>query len=158
MTTFNQNATFMSDTFKQFGDTVATQVQAGVRLCEDASRFWVESFAKGNDQFRARFDKLVDDTLPSTRRNMERVHKLFEEQASKNLELVKQFGDSVRTPSPTDMFEKWNTFIKGSFDTFKSGAEMIARTNAEAFEAWTDMMPTGFATTAKPAPKAPVTK
>lgn len=129
----------MKDTFKQISDTFARTMEIGTKFHEDNARFWTETIGRNLDAFRTQWQKLNDELLPFTRRNVERFHKLFDEQAQRSLELLRR---SLEAASPagdaSQVYERVNDAWRSSFETLRESADAVAKANAEMFQGWTD--------------------
>lgn len=134
-----QTFDFMNDTFKQATQNFARTLEVGIKFQEDAARFWTDAFGKNAEELRTQWEKLAADVAPFSKKNMERFHKLFEEQSARSLELLKKSLEANRASTPTDALDNLLGLWRNSFDTIRESADAVAKANADLFESWTHM-------------------
>lgn len=131
------NATdFVSDGVKTAADSFAKTMQSGIKFQEEAATFLTKTLGRTSDEFRSQWDKMTEDAFPFNKKNVERFQKLFDEQSSRSLDLLRKTFDVSAPTNPTDVYEKTFSLWRSSLDTMRQSAESMAKLNAEMFENW----------------------
>ena len=130
---------FVNQTFKQATDSFTKTMQAGIKFQEEAAQFWTQALTRGTDDFRGQWDKVAHDALPFGRKNVERFHKLFEDQSNRTLELFRKSVEFGPAQNVNEVYEKAAATWKSSLDTMRQSAEAFAKANSELFESWNDL-------------------
>ncbi len=147
----------VTDSFKQAAETFSRTMETGIRFQEETARFWSEFFNKQTEDIRHGVEKFSTETLPFSQKNIERFHKLFDEQATKSVSFLKRAFEQTPATSPTEAYERLMTLWQQSFDTVRESADAMAKANVEMFENYSSMFRT-FTTTnghGKAAPAKP---
>jgi len=151
---------FMTDMFKQAADSFSRTMQAGVKFQEDSTRFWTDLANKNLDEVRTQWEKLSLDATPFAKKNLDQFHKLFEEQTSKTLELLRKTCEAGSLQSPSEVYERLTLMWRDSLDSIRQTTDAFAKTNGELFENCSEMIRkfSGGQANGKPAPKTAAPK
>lgn len=129
----------MTEMFEHMTDTFAKTLKTGLKFQEESARFWTDMYDKNTHQCQTHYDKMVDSTAPLYKKNLDGLMKMFDHQAGKSLELLKESCELSTAASPVQFGERMAQLWRHSFDAFRESADMMARTNQEVFENWTKM-------------------
>lgn len=151
---------FMTDMFKQATDSFSRTMQAGVKFQEDSARFWTDLTSKNLDEMRNQWEKLSLDATPFAKKNLEQFHKLFEEQTSKTLDLLRKTCEVGGVQNPSDVYERLTLMWRDSLDTIRQTTDAFAKVNGELFENCSEMIrkASGAQANGKPTPKPAAAK
>ncbi len=135
----NSTHEFTNDTMKVMNESFATAMKTGTKVFEETARFWFDLATQNMDGFRNRFERVADDAVPFSKKNMDRVQRTFEDQAHRNAETLRQGIEVFQSQSPAEAFDHAMMFCRRSIETMRHACETFAKTNTEMFEAWTQM-------------------
>lgn len=138
MTTATQD--YVTDSFKTVSDSFAKTFETGTRMFEDTARFWTDAAAKNTHQARERFEKLRDDTTPFQKENVDRFHKLFDEQSQRTLDLMRKACDNLPTQDPAEASQRIADVWRNSFDTFRASVDAMSKANSDMLRGWTSLL------------------
>lgn len=133
---------YMTDMFKGLSDNFADTMKAGLKFHEDTARFWFDMNSKNFEQFRNRFEQITDEFVPFSKRNMDRFHTLFDEQAKKSLDLLKQSYEMGQTGNANELCDRLFNLWKSSFETLRESVDNVAKANSDIFRNMTEVVNT----------------
>jgi len=131
-----ETTNFMTQMFSQAADTFNKTMQTGLKFQEQAAKFWTGTFTKNADQFRTQFEQMADEAFPAAKKNLEQLHRTFEDQAQKSLDVLRQTFDDARGWADKGLQDQTMNLWKTSFDAMRSSVDVVAKANAEMFEKW----------------------
>jgi hypothetical protein len=134
------NRDFVTDLFKQAADSFARTMQAGVKFQEETAQFWTDLAGKNLEEARTQWEKFSLDMTPFTRKNLDQFHKLFEEQTSRTLDMLRRSCDVNATQNAADMTDRMAGLWRDSLETIKRSTDAVAKANTELFESCSEMM------------------
>lgn len=144
----------MTETYKQLNDSFNQAMRTGSQFHEQTARFWNEAMTRNLSETRAQFEKVADDALPFNKKNIDRFHRMFDENAKRSLDLLKQTMDVGTAHNMPEAYDKLMSLWRNSFESLRECTDAVARANAEMFETWTGLMRQGFANGKTPAADA----
>ncbi|MBW7906180.1 MAG: hypothetical protein LC135_16555 [Phycisphaerae bacterium] len=131
---------FMTDMFKQAADSFARTMQAGVKFQEETAQFWTDLAGKNLDELRSQWDKFSLDATPFTKKNLEQFHKLFEEQTTRTLDLLRKTFDLGGSQNTAEICDRMAAVWRDSLDTIRHSTDAMAKANTEVFENCSEMI------------------
>jgi hypothetical protein len=133
---------FVTDSFKQAAETFARTMQTGIRFQEETARFWSDFFGKQTEEARHTYEKLTTDALPFSQKNVERFHRMFDDQATKSISFLKKAFEHGPATTATETYERMLALWQQSFDTLRESADAVAKANGEMFDNYSNMVRT----------------
>ena len=127
---------FMTQMFTQAANTFNETMQTGLKFQEQSAKFWTGTLAKNADQVRTQFEKVADEAIPAAKKNLEQFHRMFENQAQKSLDVLRETFDGARGWADKGLQDQTMTLWRTSFDAMRSSVDVVAKANAEMFEKW----------------------
>lgn len=138
MNAANNTTEFLTDNFKLFADGFAKTSQANAKFFDESAKFWTDNTKNGLSTFRSEWDKAADEFSPASRKNVERFHKLFDEQIDRNMAVAKKAFDFKPTTNPTDAFEQISTVTRFGFETARESMDAFVKAGNDIFQAWSE--------------------
>lgn len=161
MTTTN----FATDTFRQAAETFNKAFQAGLKFQEDAFRTFSENATRATDEFRNRVERIADEMTPTTKKNVDRFTKLFDDNTQRASAFFRSALDAnpfvAPVHNPTEMMDRTMSFWKSAFETTRESFEALNKTTQDAWTSIAQCCKTGEccqAPTAETASRKPTTK
>lgn len=133
---------YMNDMFKSLTENFTDTMKAGLKFHEETARFWFDLNSKNFEQFRNRFEQITDEFVPFSKRNMDRFHTLFDEQAKKSLEQLKQCCETGQTGNTNELYDRLFNLWKTSFETLRESVDNVAKANSDIFRNMTEVVNT----------------
>lgn len=134
------NSTMNTEAFKTAGEMFNKGIQAGVKVQEEAIRFWNDASTRATDEFRNRVEKFAEEVAPLNKKNGERFQRLFDEQMQRGTSFVRAAIESnpfLRPVSnPTEAFERTSNFFKASFDVMRESVDAFTKASQESATEW----------------------
>lgn len=129
-----------NDTFKTVTDTFNKSFEAGVKMHEDAFRMVNDMSTRATEEFRNRVEKMADDVLPMSKKNMDRFQRMFDESTQRATNLVRTSMDlnPMTRPvnSPTEMMDRAFSMWKASFDAARETMDSMQKVTSEVVTDW----------------------
>src|SRR5262245_37821809 len=104
------NSTINTDAFKTAGEMFNKTVQAGVKVQEEAGRFWNDATSRATDEFRNRVEKFAEEVAPLNKKNADRFQRLFDEQTQRGTNFFRmaiEMNPFIRPVStPAESFDR----------------------------------------------------
>ncbi|NOT02936.1 MAG: hypothetical protein HOP29_20240 [Phycisphaerales bacterium] len=129
----------MTDAFKQATEVFNQTLSTGMKFQEETTRFWNDTCGKSMDQFCGEAEKFSRETIPTAKRNMERMHKTFDEQARKNMDMVRKSFETAEATLDQSFMDKTFDLWRSSIETFRTSMETMAKANMRLFDGWGEM-------------------
>jgi phage-related protein len=127
-----------TDMFKQATESFNQTMATGVKFQQDTMGFWNDNVSRAFDGFQSGFDKTVEEAIPAVKKNLDKFHQSFDQQANKSMDMLRQTFEStqklVNPDQSKNVFEQTMNMWRTSFDTMRSNVDMITRTNTEMFQ------------------------
>lgn len=147
---------FVTENFRQAADAFNRTLQAGVKFHEQTAQFWGDLFKRNSDELRSGAERVAGDAVPFARKNLDRFHQVFEEQAQRSLDLLRKSFDAAATQPGAMTPDKFMSLWQESFDTLRNSTDNLSKAHAEMYQNWTEWLRTmspccGEATKANPA-------
>jgi hypothetical protein len=131
---------FMTETMRAATENFTRTLQAGIKFQEQNAQFWSDLVGRSTEDFRTQWDRLARDAAPFQQKNLEAFHRLFEEQSQRTLDLLRRSVELGQAQSAGSTYEQLAALWRTSFETLRESADAIARTNAQMFESWSELM------------------
>lgn len=129
-----------TDSFKTMTDTFSKSFDAGVRMQEDAFRMVTDMSTRATEEFRNRVEKMADDVLPMSKKNMDRFQRMFDETAQRATNLVRTSMDlnpAVRpVATPAEIMDRTFSMWKASFDAARETMDAMQKMTTEVVADW----------------------
>jgi len=129
----------VADMFRHNMDAFNQAVSAGVKLQEQTTQFFNDTYGKAIDQVFCQAEKFGREALPTAKKNVERIHRTFDDQAKKGLDVMRQSFETAESAFDDGWADKTMEMWRSSFDTMRTGFETMTKANAQMFENWAQM-------------------
>ena len=126
--------------FDQALSTFAETLKAGVKVQEDAAKWWSDALA-GQDalrDFQNRSRDFVKEFIPSAQKNAEDWLKLVEKNATKSISLLKRAIESEADAD--DIRKKTEELWEASLALVRENAQAVTESNLKLMELWSKML------------------
>lgn len=129
-----------NDTFKTMTDTFSKSFETGVKMQEDAFRMVSDMSSRATEEFRNRVEKMADDVLPQSKKNVDRFQRMFDEHTQRVTTLARTSMDLnplVRPiAAPAEMMDRAMAMWKASFDAARESMDSMQKLTAEVVTDW----------------------
>lgn len=142
--------------FDQVTENFTRTVEMGTKVQQQAARFWSDMLERNIEESRTRFEKISEETAPFSKSNFDRFQRLFDQQANKSMDMLRQAFEGGKVSNPAEYGQKMTELWRTSFETLRESAETFAKTNNEMLENWSKWVRTTLGASSngsKPAPK-----
>ena len=138
MTTKSKNQSF----FDQAADTYVNAFKSCVHLQEEMAQKCFE-LVKGwgeAEDWTKNYQDLTAQAMPNMTKAAEESMKLWEQNASRCMELLSEGFATAQAPSPTDAQERLQKLWESSLDAMRESSENVVKLSSEALQAYADFM------------------
>ena len=122
--------------YKNTADVFNQACTAGLKLNEETTRFWKETWGKNLDQAWTQAEKVGREVLPAAKKNVQQLHRTFEEQGKKGLDVVRKSFESAEGAFDDTTVDKTMDIWRSTYETMRSGWDTMANANAQMLETW----------------------
>lgn len=152
--TTNTSRTQMNDMFDQMAELFTTGMRTGATVQNESFRYMTEGFTRGAEVMRGTMERFVGDVGPMTKKNMDRVTRLMDEQAQRSADIFRNCADMTRCGTPAEMTERFMTMWRDSMTSMRDMCDVMTRSNVEMCEQFGEALrdaavPTNGKTTTK---------
>lgn len=129
------NTNIWNETVTRFNEGLQESMKAGLRMQEEAARFFRDTFMKSAED-RGGFDRFAE----LSRENSDRIVKFFDEQTRRTMELTRKGFDLGTARDAAEYSEKLSAFWRNSFDAATDAFEAMNKLTGEAFTTFSESM------------------
>lgn len=123
-------------------------LRTGVRLQEDAARWWTNFFQQSSytQDWQRQMSSVVSQAIPTAQRNLEESLRLVDQSCKTGLNLLKRAVDAPRNNAASDMQSQVQEIFQSSINVMQSNMQAITESQARVMESWTQFMRRGMET------------
>ena len=138
MATATQNK--VTGVFDQALSTFAETLKAGVKVQEDAAKWWSDALKQQSpiSDWQSRSRELVGEVIPAAQKSAEEWLKLVEKNANKSIALLKRAIESDKDAE--DLAAKTKDLWEASLALVRENAQAVTETNLKLMELWSKLL------------------
>ena len=128
--------------FDQAADTYVKAFKSCVHLQEETAKKCVDlvqGWGQGED-WSKNYQNFIGQIVPNMQKSAEESMKLWEQNASRCMELLSEGFATAQAPSPTDAQERLQKLWESSLDAMRESSENVVKLSSEALTAYADFM------------------
>lgn len=129
----------LTNMFKQTGDVFSQACSAGLKLQEETKRFWQETWGKSVDQAYTQAEKISREMLPAAKKNVQQLHRMFNEQGKRGLDAVGKSFESTEASFDDGIADRNADLWRTTYQSMRSGLDTMVNANAKMLENWGQM-------------------
>lgn len=129
----------MTDLFQQAVETFEAAVQTGVKVQEEATRWWTDALSEAGSlqEWQKKAQTIVSEAIPTAQKNAEEYMKLIDQNYHNSLDLLKRAFETGQSDSLAQAQAKTQELWEATLTTLRTNAQAIVQANARALESWT---------------------
>ena len=128
--------------FDQAADTYVNAFKTCVRMQEEMAKKCfdlVQGWGQAED-WTKNYQDLIGQAVPNMQKAAEDSMKLWEQNASRCMELLSEGFATTQSPSPTEAQERLQKLWESSLDAMRENTESVVKLSSEALQAYADFM------------------
>jgi hypothetical protein len=131
-------------------------LRTGVRLQEDATRWWTSIFQQTSctQDWHKQLSSVVSQAIPTAQRNLEESLRLVDQSCKTGFNLLKRAVDAPRVNAASDVQSQMQDIFQSSLNVLHSNMQSFTESQARVVESWTEFMRKGINSTASAAASA----
>lgn len=135
-----------AEMFDQAVRSCEQALRTGVRLQEDAARWWTNFLQQSSytQDWHRQMSSVVSQAIPTAQRNLEESLRLVDQSCKTGLNLLKRAVDAPRTNAASDMHFQVQEIFQSSINVMQSNMQAITESQARVMESWTEFMRRGM--------------
>ncbi len=128
----------VTELFEQAVDTFDAAVKAGVKLQEEAARWWsdVLSEAGSAQDWQRKMQSAMAEAIPTAQKNAEEGLRVLDQSTRSSLELLKRAFEAGQSESIAQAQAKAQELWEASLAAMRKNAQAMVQANARAMESW----------------------
>ena len=143
----NQTTAAGNELFDQAIKSYEHALRTGVRLQEDAARWWTNLFHQTSwtQDWPRQVSSAMSQAIPTAQKNMEESIRLIDQSSKTSLSFFKRAVDAPRSGNTSDMQTHVQEMWQSSLNVLQSNMQAISESQARLMESWTDFVRKGAA-------------
>lgn len=143
----NQTNAAGNELFDQAIKSYEHALRTGVRLQEDAARWWTNLFHQTawTQDWHRHVSSAMSQAIPTAQKNMEESIRLMDQSSKTSLNFFKRAADAPRTGTASEMQSQVQEMWQSSLNVLQSNMQAISESQARLMETWTDFVGKGAA-------------
>ncbi len=133
-----ESTNFMTDLFKQSSEMFNQSFCAGMKLQEDAARFWTNTLGKNLEQVCNQTEKFSQESMPAAKKNLQNFRNLCDEQGQRGMDMFRKSFESAEATLNDNVMDKTMDFWRTSFDAVRTGFDTMTKSNVQMMDRWAD--------------------
>lgn len=136
-----------NELFDQAVKSYEHALQTGVKLQEDAARWWTNLFHQTawTQDWHRQMSSVMSQAIPTAQKNMEESIRLIDQNSKSSLNFFKRAVDAPRSGDASDMQTHVQEMWQSSLNVLQSNMQAISESQARLMESWTDFVRKGAA-------------
>jgi hypothetical protein len=128
----------MKDAIKLYEEALKN----GIQLQEESLQLWKNMLAQVGtpDELKAKIDQMTGGVFPETRKKMEEILKVFQDNTSQSMELFNKAMGIYQATSWQDGQVRVQDLMESSLAAMRSNVHTILDTNTKMMSSWTDLV------------------
>lgn len=114
----------------------------GIQLQEESLQLWKDLLAQVGtpDELKEKIDKMTGGVFPETRKKMEEILKVFQDNTSQSMELFNQAMGVYQAGSWEEGQARVQGLMESSLAAMRTNVHSILDTNTKMMASWTDLI------------------
>ena len=145
-----------TELFDQAMKSCEQALRTGVRLQEDATRWWTNLLHQTSwtQDWQRQVSTAMSHAIPTAQKNVEESIRLIDQSSKTGLNLLKRAVEAPRTNAASDVQSQVQEIWQSSLNVIQSNMHAITESQTRAMESWTTFVRKGVASTTSAAASA----
>jgi polyhydroxyalkanoate synthesis regulator protein len=128
----------LKDAIKLYEDALKN----GIKLQEESLQLWKDMLAQVGtpDELREKLEKMTGGVFPETRKNMDDILKVFQDNANQSMDLFNKAMGICRADSWKEGQTLSQDLMESSLKAMSSNVKTLLDTNTKMMASWTDIV------------------
>lgn len=128
----------MKDAIKLYEEALKN----GIQLQEESLELWKNMLNQVGtpDELKDKIEKMTGGVFPETRKKMEDIFKVFQDNMSQSTELLNKAMGVCQASSIEDGQSRVQDLMESSLGAMRSNAQTVLDTNSKMMASWTDLV------------------
>ncbi len=128
----------VTELFEQAVDTFDAAVKAGVKLQEEAAKWWSDVLSEAGtaQDWQKKMQAAMAEAIPTAQKNAEEGLKVLDQSTRSGLELMKRAFEAGQSESIAQAQAKAQELWEASLTAMRKNAQAVVQANARAMESW----------------------
>lgn len=132
--------TSVSELFNQAVQTFETAMKTGVRIQEEASKWWTDMLGEANSlqELQQRARQMINETLPTSQQNADQYIKLLDKTYHTSMGLLQKAFETGQSESISEAQTRIQELWESMLSAIRNNAQAMVQINAKAMESWSE--------------------